>query len=260
MWFIWLAASFALDPREVVREAVKNELRATGETRNYIYRYRQIDRKANGTRVSKDHTYETTILYGRPFVRWVEKDGKALEGKAAANERARFESAVNHRARKSLAERTEEDRRELDKERGQREFLAQIPDLYDFQWGPETLMEGRKVWEIAAKPRAGARPRGLAARNLSQLTGKLWIDQEERRWVRVEAEAKQPIRFGWILGRIAEGSHVTFDQSRMSDGIWLPKRVVGRLKARFVVAPFDLESETNYFGYRRFAAESVLRP
>jgi hypothetical protein len=78
----------------------------------------------------------------------------------------------------------------------------------------------------------------------------------------VEAEALRPIRFGWFLGNVGQGSKISFAQMRVSDEVWLPKQVIGRLRAQFLVLPFHVESETVYFDYRRFQVDSqvIYRP
>ena len=59
----------------------------------------------------------------------------------------------------------------------------------------------------------------------ADLRGKIWIDQKNYGWVKVEAEAIDTISWGFFVLRIHKGSRIAFEQTRVNDEIWLPKRV-----------------------------------
>lgn len=251
------------DSAALVRAAVERELAGVSQPRDYTYRYRDVERKLardGSVRTTESKMFEVTILYGKQFTRLLERDGRPLAGAEQRKEEERFEREVAKRAKRSSSQQEQEDERVRAEDRERREFIRQIPDLYTFSAERVETVDGRSVWVIDAAPRKGARPRGFVAKNLAQLHGRLWIDQEELRWVRVEAEARQPISFGWCLGKVSEGSRIVLEQTRLAKDVWLPKRIAGRFLARLVVARFNLESETDFFDYRRFQVDSRVIP
>jgi len=123
--------------------------------------------------------------------------------------------------------------------------------------GAEAI-NGREAWVIDLTPRAGARPRikGPSA-NLLKLFGKLWIDKQEERIVRVEAEARETLTFGLILARLEPGSRIAFEKTLVNNEVWLPSRSFGRLTARILgVKRLAVEQTTTFGNYRKFQSDS----
>ncbi|MDX2152813.1 MAG: hypothetical protein SFV54_18870 [Bryobacteraceae bacterium] len=261
---VLIALTLALaadDAPNIVRRAVERELAATGQPRDYTYRFREVARSLatdGSVRKTDIKTFEVLILYGKQFTRLIERDGHPLPEPDARKEQARFDREVQRRARLIEPQRAKEDQEDREEDRKRRDFIRQIPDLYDFTLEGDETIEGREAWVISARPRKDAKPRGLIAGNLSKLHGRLWIDKAEARWIRVQADALRSINFGWFLGSVGHGSRITFEQTRVADDVWLPRRVAGRLIARLVVKRLNLESETTYFDYRRFQTDSRI--
>ena len=67
---------------------------------------------------------------------------------------------------------------------------------------------------------------------------------------------KQARTLGWgVVGRIAEGTTVTFTRRPTDDGKWFPARA--RIEARgrtLLFRSFDLDTTTEWYGYRPVAA------
>ena len=53
----------------------------------------------------------------------------------------------------------------------------------------------------------------------------MWIDKKDYQWVKVDLESLDTITFGGFLLRLAKGSHVTVENTRVNNEVWLPKRV-----------------------------------
>ena len=249
------------DASQLVRVSVQRELRAKDDGRNYTYRYTDIERELTRDGVTKSartRTYEAVFLYGRQFVRLVSEEGDPKASEDIARDNRKFEKDVSARARMTEGQRDAEDRRQLQASGRKREFISQIPDLYTFKLLGDEELRGRASWVIEAEPRRDAHPRGFTAGNLSHLRGTVWIDKTDGRWARVEAIAPRDINFGLFLARIHEGSRITFEQSKLNDEVWLPLRIVGTFSARLGFAQVSLQSETTYFDYRRFHANSTI--
>jgi hypothetical protein len=203
--------------------------------------------------------WETTILYGEPFRRMLARNGKPLSAEEGRKEQRRLDKETAKFERETTEERT---RRlaKIEKDRlKEREFLREIPDVYNFRIVRDDLVDGHAVWVIAATPKAGYTPRSSDAKPLTKIKGELWVDKAEYQWVRLEAETIDTISFGWILARLNPGSKLLFEQMRVNNDAWLPKRKVVRGSGRVaLLKKIALEQEVTWSDYRKFQADSKV--
>jgi hypothetical protein len=140
-----------------------------------------------------------------------------------------------------------------------RAFFREIPDLFEFHLDGNAVVDGRPVWVVSGAPRPGAQPKSRDARVLLKIRGRIWIDQSEYQWVRVEGETTGTISWGLFLARLNPGAKLRFEQTRVNDEVWLPKhqwmRGFGRLGLLKRVA---LEEEIDWSNYRKFHVDSKL--
>ena len=254
------AALAAEDAREIVLRSVNHDTQNFQRARSYTFlqhsEQRELD-AAGRVKSVESKTYDITILYDRPYARLIERDGKPLSPKEEAREQAKLSKLVAERQRESQQQRT---RRLADYEKSsqrQRAFLKEIPEAYEFRLAGEENIEGRNVYVIEARPRAGYRPRDLRAGILTKFRGRFWIDKAEYQWVRVEAEVIDTVSFGLFLARLGKGCRVEFQQARVNDGVWLPRRISVSIDARLaLVKKLRREQDITYRNYRKFQADS----
>jgi hypothetical protein len=94
---------------------------------------------------------------------------------------------------------------------------------------------------------------------LGHIEGKLWIDKEEVQWAKAEAHVIDTIGIGWILARIVPGTRFTVEQTRVENGLWMPRHIT-IAGAAHVMMLFSksIKEELTYTGYRKdgsFSAE-----
>ncbi len=134
-----------------------------------------------------------------------------------------------------------------------------MPDLFDFKMLGDEKIDGRDVWVIAATPKPGAQPKHSDAKPLLKVKAKIWIDKAEYQWVRLEGETTATISFGLFIARLNPGAKLVFEQTRVNDQVWLPKREVisgaGRLG---LVKKLAGEQETTWNNYRKFQVDSKV--
>ncbi len=143
----------------------------------------------------------------------------------------------------------------------ERAFAADIVNAYDFRLAGEEQVDGRDVYVIEANPRKDFHPTQPHADVLPKLRGKLWIDKKDYDWVKIEAESIDTISWGLFLARIHKGSRFTFEQTRVNDEIWLPRRVSINASARLALlisGAFDFES--TFSKYKKFVASGRVLP
>jgi hypothetical protein len=89
------------------------------------------------------------------------------------------------------------------------------------------------------------------------MRGTLYIDQQDYQWARVEGEALETISFGLFLARLAKGSRMSLELTKVNDEVWLPKRVMVAASVRLGgVKKVTADVESTYSDYRKFRTES----
>jgi hypothetical protein len=94
---------------------------------------------------------------------------------------------------------------------------------------------------------------------LVHLQGKLWVDKQDYQLVKVEVEVVDTISVGLFLFRLSKGSRASFEQTRVNDDVWLPRRVQVFASARLgLLKMLHIEQEVIYSKCREFQTGSFL--
>ena len=259
---VCVAALQAQDAREIVRKSIGLDQVNWLRMKDYTWIARETERHldSNG-QVKSESTkaWETIILYGEPHRRTIERDGKPLSADEQRKEQAKLDKSVVKLER----ETSEQRQRRLagyDQRRAkEREFLREIPDLYDFRLEGEEKIDGHDVWAIRATPKTGYRPQRREAKPLQKIKGKLWIDKAEYQFVRLEAETTDTISYGLFVARLNPGAKLVFEQTRVNDEVWLPKREFVSGSGRLgLLKKIAMTQEIQWSNYRKFQVESKV--
>jgi hypothetical protein len=260
---LFLAGAFlaiAQDARSIVQRAVAEDDHSDRLARDYTYRLRDEIRELDAAgRVKSVHSTVDEVLYiaEKRYFRPLEKDGKTIPPAQAREEQAKLDRAAAAASRLTPAEhnkRVAAAERDRAKQRAQ---FKDIPDAYDWKLLGETAIDGRPAYEISATPRAGYRGefRGI----LHNVEGTLWIDERDSAWVKVDANVLHPFSLGWLLARVAAGTHLTYEMTRLNDDLWAPKRILIKASARLLLLrKVNVEQEFTFSDYRKFQSDARI--
>ncbi|MDP9052834.1 MAG: hypothetical protein M3N93_00805 [Acidobacteriota bacterium] len=246
------AAYGQVSPKEIVRQSIENYQRDWRASRD-AWTYTQKDvTEADGTKVVE--VSEIIPLEGTPYERLVSKNGHSLSPGDQRKEDKKYEHALRTREKESPQERAERIR----KYEGQRSFVKDIPEAYDFRLVGEEAVESRPAWVITMTPRAGFVPSTPHGALLAHIEGKLWIDKEDLQWARAEAHVSDTISIGWILARVQPGTKFTVEQTRVEDNLWMPRRITICGAAHVMLVHNKvINEELVYSGYRKAGSVSA---
>jgi hypothetical protein len=255
-------ALLAQDPRDIVRKSVELDQADWARMKDYTWIARETDRSLDsGGHVKSEKTdeWETVILFGEPHHRMLERDGKPLTADDQRKEQQKLDKAVAKLERESPEQRARREA-QYEKEREKdREFLREVPDLFDFKLLGDEKIDGHDVWVISATPKPGYRPKHSDAKPLLKVQAKMWIDKAEYQWVRLEAETTATISFGLFIARLNPGAKLVFEQTRVNDEVWLPKREIISGAGRVgLVKKLAGEQEVTWNNYRKFQVDSKV--
>ena len=232
-----------VDPNDIVRKSIENCERDWRASMSWAWTQTDISMADSKKEVT---VTEMVPLAGTPFERLIMKDGHPLTPEERRKEDRKFEKALSQRENEPASEREARIR----KYENERAFIKDIPEAYSFSLLGEDNVEGRAAWLIRMTPRAGFVPAAPHAALLEHFEGKLWIDKEDFQWIKADARAIETVSIGWIVARIGPGAHFTFEQTRVANGLWMPKRltVAGLVRVMMVYGK-SLNEEVMYSGY-----------
>jgi hypothetical protein len=252
----------AQDAREIVRKSVELDQANWLRMKDYTWIARESERNLDSSgavKSVKTEAWETLVLYGQPHRRMLERDGKLLAPDEQRKEQAKLDKLTAKLENETPEQRqrrlTEyETRRQKD-----RDFLREVADLYDFHLEGEQQVDGHAAWVISATPKPGYQPKRRDAKPLLKIRGKIWIDKAEYQWVRLEAETTDTISYGLFIARLNPGAKLVFEQTRVNDEVWLPKRESVSGSGRLgLVKKIALQQELIWSNYRKFQVESKV--
>ena len=91
---------------------------------------------------------------------------------------------------------------------------------------------------------------------LSKFRGKLWVDKADYEWVKLDLELIDSVSFGLFLARIAKGAHLTIEQTRLNDEVWLPLHLRFSASATLgLVKKLNVEQDTTFKNFRKFQTD-----
>ena len=231
----------AQDPLEIIRRATELDRRNTEISRSYTFLQRQEQRD----------------LEGSPYRRLVARDDKPLSAKDQRKEEEKLQKSIADRRKETPEQRQ---RRVADwerKQQKQREPLKELPEAFTFKLTGEEALNGGVAYVIEGTPKPGYRPKSASTAFFPKVKLRFWIAKEDYQWVRVDLESLDTISFGGFLIRLAKGSHLSIENARINNEVWLPKRAEIHGSVRLaLVKVMRGEIVFTFSDYKKFQADS----
>jgi hypothetical protein len=140
-------------------------------------------------------------------------------------------------------------------------LVREIPKAFDFQPVGDEVVNGRPAHVLQATPHQGYQAQGKYGKMFSKLEGKLWIDKQDFGWIKADGHVIEPFSGGLFLARVLRGSHITMEQMRTDEGIWVPEHVEVRAAAKiFLVKSLLIDRILTYSEYRLAEAAEPVAP
>ena len=252
------AQESAPDPLDIVRRSVERDWTDFESRKNYTYQerseFRQYGRGGAAAKV-RSETNEILILGGRPYERLTARDDKPLSAREERREQAKLDNELTKRQHESPAEQAR-----YQKERTEeRAFIREIPDAFTFRLVKTDTVSNQPAWVIEAQPKPEYRAVRSQAKDFAKVRATIWIEQATYHWVKVDADVLSTISVDFGLLRVAPGSSMHFEQTRVNDEIWLPSSMLVRFQARLALLKvLRGEYDIRYSDYRKFQSDSKI--
>jgi hypothetical protein len=233
--------------RQIVESSVAATQRHWQARLHYTYMERDESRRRDlaGRVKSEEVDVSRTILVnGVPYEQLVERNGRP----PSAEEERKNKEKLDRLKRETPEQRAEQLRKQ---EEENTSLVSEVLKAFDFQLVGEEAVNGRPAYILQATPRPDYHAQGKYGNMLSKVAGKLWVDKQDLGWIKVDGQVIQPFSMGLFLARVLRGSHITMEQTRVDDGIWMPARVEVRAAAKiFFVKSLVIDRVLTYSEYR----------
>lgn len=240
---------FGADPSpvEIVTRSVLNYQKDWQASLDFAYTERDVTKDAAG-RPKTTEVSQVTVIDGTPYSRLIAKNGRPLDSEEARREQAKFEKTLAERDKESPEQRS----RRIRKHEEEWKFLNEIPKAFDIRLVGHETVGGRPNYVLEMTPKPGYSPNTKFGRIFASVKGKLWIDQEDVRWTKAEADVIDTVSMGWILARVGPGAHITIKQVKVDGEHWMPKELDINGSARIMLVKNRVLDETvSYSDYKR---------
>jgi len=236
-----------LDARQIVGQSLAAAEHSWLARDEYIYMERDEDRRLDSLGQVKSENVDVTrmtLVDGIRFEQLLEHNGQ-LPSAAEQIKRDQDLEKLKHETPEERAAR-------LRKSQENRSFLRDLLEAFDFHLIGEEIIAGRPAYALEATPHPGYHASGKYEKLFSRVKGKLWVDKQDFGWVKVDGEVTQAFSMGLFLARVQRGSHIVLEQIRLSDAVWVPKRLEVRASARILfLKSLDLDRILTYSDYHR---------
>ncbi len=212
---------------DIVRRAAELDTRNIEIARSYTYLQRQEERdlgSGGNLRKSESATYDVTQLDGLRYRRLVARNDQPLSPKEQQQQESKFQKSLAESRRET---KEQHDRRVADWERKQqkeREPVKEMVNAFTFTLAGADTFNGVDTWVIDAAPKPEYHPKSQAAAFFRKVKLRFWIGKSDYQWVKLDMETLDTISFGGFLIRMAKGSHLTAENTRINNEVWMLKR------------------------------------
>lgn len=250
--------------RDLIREAAEKDMQNDKKQRDYTYVQREEQHKLDGkdqVKSSESKTYEIMVLYEEPVRKLIARDDKPLNESDARKEDEKVQKVIEKRKDESESDRRKRLEKQNKEQEEGRQFVKEIADAYNFRFAGEENLDGRKSIVIDADPRPGYEPHMKDAKFLPKFGFRVWLDEAEKQWVKLDIRCLDTVSVGLFLLRLHKGSNIQIEQVRVNDEVWLPRHVALKLDARLALLKgLNLTEDVTFRDYKKFRTDTKIVP
>lgn len=263
-------ATEEFDVVSLLREVGKNQDEVERRVTEYAFTQKETDREISSKGELKKETvkvYEVFPVANRePIEKLISENGVPLSPERAAREEKRvqeeFEKAERNKERdqRNAAQRRTE-RQKKNRAAGREENddpeISQFLSACQFVSPRREKFAGRDTIVFDFRPRPGFRPSNKGESLIAKLVGAIWIDPMDKQVIRLEARLAEGFKMaGGLLVSLKPGAAMVMEQTRMADGVWLPRFAQINLSVKVLLfGGGDYNKIVEWSDYKHFSGD-----
>jgi hypothetical protein len=264
------AATEVLDIASLLREVGKNQDEVEKRVAEYSYRQKETDREISDKGELKKETVKLYEVYPLPYREAVQKliseNGVALTPERAAKEDKRVQQELIDAERNREKDAQAAAKRKAEQEKKNRAAgrdenedpeISQFLRACEFVSPRKERFGDRDTIVFDFRPRAGFKPSSRVESLIAKLIGVVWIDPIDEQVVRLEARLAEGFKIaGGLVASLKPGAAIVMEQTRMADGVWLPKFAQLNLSVKVLLfGGGDYNKTIEWSDYKHFSGD-----
>ena len=244
------------DPTTLIKTVADNQKQIEAAHKDYIFHRKDEEQDFDSRgHVKSTQTREYEVYFVGPWEieRLQSKDGKPL---TESERKKQYEEVRKQeaKARERIA------KRESGEDPGKNTItLAKFLAADRFYNLHRDNYQGREVYTMDFAPRPDFQPHSLVNKVLKALGGTLWIDEQAKQGVRLEARFLEGLKLGaGLLGSVQKGGNVVLEQRFVNDEVWMPSYIEIHLDARVFFLHKSINGISTYSDYRKFRVDTKI--
>jgi hypothetical protein len=257
----------SLDISKLMLEVAANQYEVERRVTEYAFRQKETDREINSKGELKKETvkvYEVFPISNRePVLKLVSENGIPLNPERAAREEKRVQEALVKAEREKEKEEREA-RIKAQRSNAQNSGptnddpgISQFLRACEFISPRREKFSGREAIVFDFRPRPNFRPSTRAESLITKLVGVVWIDAVDKQVIRLEARLAQGFKIGGgLVVSLRPGAALVMEQTRMNEGIWLPRFAQFNLSVKILLfGGGDYNKTLEWSDYKHFSGD-----
>jgi hypothetical protein len=208
------------------------------------------------SRTMKD--YDVFYIGDEPALHLLAKDGKELTADEKKDENDKFNKQYD-KLKKKQAELAGDPKKQAKQEE---EDEAQISDFLRaelFTNPRRVLFRGHEVIAFDVNGNPDYKPKKRIDSIIQKLAGIMWVDEQSREIVRLEAHFAESVKIGGgVVASLAKGSNFVFEQEKINDEVWLPSYAEVHFSGRIVFVKLKQNFIDRFSDYKKFRSGAAL--
>ncbi len=213
-----------------------------------------------GIKKTETREFDVFWLDGVEVHKLMKKDGRELSTEAQKKESDRIDKEVaKAKERRNKADVKGE---ETDSHGHEEVTVSRFLELGRFTNPRRVKVNGRDTIAVDYEGDPKAKTRNRFEDVIRDLTGTIWVDEEDRSISRIEGRFLRPFKIGGgLVVNIKQDTSFAVEQRKVNDEVWLPARIDGKGAARAMLF-FSVNGSLRVVDsdYRKFKATSTILP
>ena len=254
----------SLDVAALLREVGKNQDEIEKRVSEYAFKQTETDREINNKGELKKQTVKTYEVYPLPNRESVQKliseNGIPLSPERAAKEERRVMEELEKAEREKEEDEKKAERRRAEREKKSKEEGTEISPFLrvcEFVSPRREMLADRDTIVFDFRPRPGFRPKNREESLVAKLIGVVWIDPVDKQVIRLEARLAEGFKMaGGLLVSLKPGAALVIEQTRMDQGVWLPRFAQVNLSVKVLLfGGGDYNKTIEWSEYKHFSGD-----
>lgn len=259
-----------LDVAKLLREVEENQREIDERVSDYAFTEKRTERDINDKGEVKKEKVSVYEIYPLPgggeLYKLISENGVPISAeRAAKQDKEMAENVAKYEREREKKEQKKKEDAEKSKGQGKKKDedgddvgISVFLRACEFVSTRRERLRDREAVVFDFRPRPDFHPKTTAENIVTKLAGVIWIDPVDKTVIRLEARLAQSFKVGGgLVASIRPGSAFAFEQTRMTDGVWLPRLVQVNFAAKiFIFKGIEANMTQEFSDYRRFNTEA----